>query len=281
MRRMRRIPLSMKKIDGQIAQGSEVCLSRPHRVQQIVRESSGDASRPSSHAQQRVNRPSNKTKIITNNHPKSPPERQQVLQIHRKKGSGLRRKELQPRQLIDDSEQEEEELLVRRIVKTGITTTSLNPQSKGIEIREPVIYQKKASKKSDPTNKGKEKITAESESESDSDNDLLHTDMSDEDEGEPIDRVAWEKNFVNEKLIASSTAGPSTPIPPIVPEAPHTRPTEVVVPLATESAPVGDDRTMTALPMREDDIARPEGVLMNAMDADALPQTADEPSTLT
>ncbi|XP_070039870.1 uncharacterized protein [Nicotiana tomentosiformis] len=108
-------------------------------------------------------------------------------------------KELQPRQLSTDSEQEEEEPLVRRTVKKGITKTSLNPPSKGIEIREPVTYQRKASKKSDPTDKGKEKITAESESESDSDNDLLHVDMSDEDEGEPIDRVAWEKNFVNKK----------------------------------------------------------------------------------
>ncbi|XP_070057182.1 uncharacterized protein [Nicotiana tomentosiformis] len=66
-----------------------------------------------------------------------------------------------------------------------------------------------------------------------------------------------------------------------IPVAILDRPTEVAVTPATESAPVVDDRTMTALPMHEDDVERPEGVMMNAMDADALPQTADEPSTLT
>ncbi|XP_070033178.1 uncharacterized protein [Nicotiana tomentosiformis] len=101
--------------------------------------------------------------------------------------------ELLPRQLSDDSEQEEEETLVRRTVKKGITP------SKGIEIREPVTYQRKASRMSAPTDKGKEKITTESESDSDSDNDHLQINMSDEDEGEPIDRVDWEKYFVNEK----------------------------------------------------------------------------------
>ncbi|XP_070057250.1 uncharacterized protein [Nicotiana tomentosiformis] len=117
----------------------------------------------------------------------------------KKKKRTDKEKELQTRQLIVESEQEEEEPLVRRTMKKGITTTSLNPPSKGIEIREPVSNQRKASKQSDANDKGKQKITAKSESESYSDNELLHVNMSDEDEGEPIDRAAWEKNFVNEK----------------------------------------------------------------------------------
>lgn len=121
-----------------------------------------------------------------------------ALNPQKKRKRTDKEKELQTRHLIDESEQKEEEQLVRRTVKKGITT-SLNPPSKGIEIREPVPNQRKASKQSDPNDKGKQKITAESESESDSDNELLHVDMSDEDEGEPIDRAAWEKNFVNEK----------------------------------------------------------------------------------
>ncbi|XP_070032985.1 uncharacterized protein [Nicotiana tomentosiformis] len=213
-----------------------------------------------------TSKPSKQQDKDGNNQPPKKPTRRAAggPNPQRKKKRTEKEIELLPRQLSDDSEQEEEDTLVRRTVKKGITP------SKGIEIREPVTYQRKASKKSDPTDKGKEKITTESESESDSDNDLLHADMSDEDEGTDISQ-----------LIASSTTGPSTLVPPIVTEAPHNRPTEVPVIPATESAPVVDDRTMTALPMREDDVERPKGILMEAMDADALPQTAEEPSTLT
>ncbi|OIT00920.1 hypothetical protein A4A49_32550 [Nicotiana attenuata] len=100
-------------------------------------------------------------------------------------------KELPTRQLVDETEQEEEEPLVRKTVKRGPTTTSSNPPSKGIEIREPVPYQSQSSKQNDPNDKGKQKAIAESESESDSDDELPLVDMSDEDEGEPIDRAAW------------------------------------------------------------------------------------------
>ncbi|XP_070032947.1 uncharacterized protein [Nicotiana tomentosiformis] len=104
---------------------------------------------------------------------------------------------------------------------------------------------------------------------------------SEQEEEDTLVRRTVNKGTDISQLIASSTAGPSTHVPPIVTETPHNRPTEVAVTPATESAPVVDDRTMTALPMREDDVERPEGVPMNAMDADALPQTVDEPSTLT
>ncbi|OIT21128.1 hypothetical protein A4A49_40753 [Nicotiana attenuata] len=60
-------------------------------------------------------------------------------------------------------------------------------------------HQSKSSKQSDLKDKGKQKVIAESDSESDSDDELTHVDMSDEDEGEPIDRAAWEKKFVSEK----------------------------------------------------------------------------------
>ncbi|XP_070010417.1 uncharacterized protein [Nicotiana sylvestris] len=69
----------------------------------------------------------------------------------------------------------------------------------GVEIREPVPHQCQPSKQSDPREKGKKKAIAESESESNSVNEFPHVDMSDEDEGEPIDRAAWEDNFVSEK----------------------------------------------------------------------------------
>ncbi|OIT20999.1 hypothetical protein A4A49_35979 [Nicotiana attenuata] len=108
-------------------------------------------------------------------------------------------KELPTRQLVDESEQKEEEPLVRRTVKRGITTTSSNPPSKGIEIREPVPHQSQPSKQSNSKDKGKHKAVVESEFESDSDDELPHIDMSDEDEGEPIDRAAWEEKFVSDK----------------------------------------------------------------------------------
>ncbi|OIT03360.1 hypothetical protein A4A49_25237 [Nicotiana attenuata] len=335
----------------------------------------------------------------TNNRLKSQPERQQVLQSHRTKRKQTEKaKELPTRQLIDESEQEEEEPLVRRTVKRGTTKTSSNLLSKGIEIGEPVPHQSKSSKQSDPKDKGKQKATAESKSESDSDDELRQVDMSDEDEGEPIDRADWEKNFENDdmeakdpgpydvthvlepnkgrsskltiqqlfeqmqadmkenkaeliatraelsatraeliqthadlsrvqaeqvtvmrevslllralvqntdidisQLLASSTAGPSTSAPPIVPEAPSFMPTEAAVSHATDSAPIGDDRTVTKLPIREDAIARPEGAMIDVVGASsthsdvaatsipaahttaatALSQTAEEPSTLT
>ncbi|OIT24492.1 hypothetical protein A4A49_36978 [Nicotiana attenuata] len=103
------------------------------------------------------------------------------------------------------------------------------------------------------------------------------------------------------QLLTSSTTGPSTSAPPIVPEAPSSMPTEAAVLHATDSAPTGDDRTATELPIREDAIARPEGAMIDVVDASsthsyvasisapaahttavaALPQTAEEPSTLT
>lgn len=57
----------------------------------------------------------------------------------------------------------------------------------------------KYAKQVDPKDKGKPKATSEYESETESDYELTNFNMSDEDEGEPLDQAYWEENFMSEK----------------------------------------------------------------------------------
>ncbi|KAK4359889.1 hypothetical protein RND71_022118 [Anisodus tanguticus] len=109
--------------------------------------------------------------------------------------------------LVDEFEHEGEEAqgVTKKLNRGAAKTRSRaqKPPSRGVVIREPGAQatHTRRKKKNEPKGKGKQRASPEPESESESDSNFEITDanMSDEDEGEPVERAEWEAKFVSAK----------------------------------------------------------------------------------